>query len=199
MARKTEKNRIGVEFTTNEGYQVIVLEYKGCYEVQVMFLDEHKWITWTSWGNLKKGVLKNPFHPSVCGIGYLGVDKNNEKPRVCINGQDTREYTVWKSMMHRCYNKKFHEKHPTYEKCIVWERWHNYSLFLEDMPKIQGYELWLENDKYDLNKDMYYTDLGIETNEKIYSLETCRFIHEKDNYDEMMNRRRKRKEHSHHE
>ena len=47
----TKEERIGVEFTTNEEYQVIVIDYVNREQVQVMFLDEFKIKTCTQWRN----------------------------------------------------------------------------------------------------------------------------------------------------
>ena len=184
-----KEERIGVEFTTNEGYQVIVIDYINSKKVQVMFLDDYKYTTWTQWDVLKVGSLKNPFHKSVFGVGYLGTNENGQIPKCSINGTITREYQVWSGMMKRCYSDKFHESRRTYEKCTVWKRWHNFSLFLEDIDKIQDYEDWKKNDKsYDLNKDKYYAELGIETDCKEYNLQTVRFILDKENSKESAER-----------
>ena len=168
MSKKAE-NRIGIEFTTNEGYQVIVIDYVNYHKVQVMFLDEHKHKMWTNWQNLESGSLKNPFHKSVNGVGYLGLSNVTKK-----NGKLTKEYNLWKSMLDRCYSGKY----ASYENVTVCDRWLCYATFLEDLPKIKNYDLWKNGDKreYDLNKDLYYRDLGIVTNEKVYSLETCQFL-----------------------
>lgn len=188
---KKEENRIGIEFTTKEEYQVIVIDYINALKVQVMFLDEHKWTTWTQWGNLKRGELKNPFHPSVYGVGYLGVDENGEVPKTRINGAKTREYKLWHNMLKRCYSDKVHEKQPTYKNVTVCDRWKCYSNFLEDLSKIKGYDLWENhpNERIALNKDIYYTELGIFTDEKEYSLLTTRFITDGENTQEMLDRR----------
>lgn len=181
---------IGVEFTTNEEYQVIIIDYVNYDKVQVMFLDEHKHKTWTKLQHLKNGNLKNPFHKSVFGIGYLGTDENGKMPKCVVNGKNTREYNCWSHMLERCYDERYHERQPTYKNCTVCDRWHNYSLFLEDLPKIKGYELWINGKprEYDLNKDIYYGDLGIDTDCKEYSLETCQFISKKENIIEMRKR-----------
>ena len=193
MAQGKKRNAsevIGVEFTTNEGYQIITIDYVNSDKVQVMFLDEYKWTTWTQWGNLKRGNVKNPFHPSVYGVGYLGADENGKTPITRINGKNTREYECWHRMMERCYSEKCHEKHPTYKNCTVCQRWHSFSNFLEDITKIKGYELWRDNpnSKISLNKDTYYTELGIITDCKEYNLQTVRFLTIQDNTKEVNER-----------
>ena len=190
MSKPTKTTeRIGIEFTTNEGYQVIVIDYITCEKVQVMFLDDYKYTTWTQWSHLKKGSLKNPFHKSVYGVGYLGVMENKDIPKATKNGQITKEYRLWSHMLERCYSEEYHKTRPTYKDCTVAEEWHNFSQFLNDLPKIKDYELWKDNDNYVLNKDIYYSDLGIITDEKEYSLLTTRFITDSENSKEMRQRR----------
>lgn len=182
--------RIGVEFTTKYGEQVIVIDYVNCDKVQVMFLGEHKLKTWTSWDKLKnKCGLTNPFTKTVNGVGYLGIMSNGEKPKVVDEtGKATREYKVWTGMIARCYDDR--ERHKTYKNVTVCDRWHSFALFLEDIDKIREYQLWKDNPRQGiaLNKDMYYADLGIITDEKVYSLETCRFITKSENMKEVTER-----------
>ena len=67
-----------------------------------------------------KGNIKDPFHPSVCNIGYRGRCELNCK---------TREYRVWHNMLNRCYNQNSTEyKRYGHKGVTVFERWH---LFLE--------------------------------------------------------------------
>ena len=181
---------IGIEFTTNEDYQVIITDYINAHKVQVMFLDEHKHKMWTQWDSLKNGSLKNPFHKSVYEVGYLGTDKNGEIPNTTENGKLTREYRLWSNMLRRCYSEEYHEKYPTYKYCEVCERWKCYVYFLEDLPKIKNYEYWRDNpqQRIALNKDIYYSDLGIITDCKEYSLLTTRFISNKENAEDMIER-----------
>lgn len=187
---KKKEERIGIEFTTNEEYQVIVIDYQDCMKVQVMFLDEHKHKMWTQWSNLKSGSLKNPFHRSVFGVGYLGTDENGQIPKTRENGKPTREYNLWNGMLERCYDEKCHKKYPTYKNCTVCQRWLCFANFLEDISKIKGYELWRNNPKQriSLNKDIYYTELGIKTDCKEYSLLTTRFIDNSENVKEVHER-----------
>ena len=172
--------RIGVEFTTKYGEQVIVIDYVNHEKVQVMFLDEHKWTTWTTWKTLKNTCgLASPFTRTVYGVGYLGTDYVSTL---------TREYKVWQNMLQRCYDGK--ERHKTYKNCTVCEQWHNFSQFLEDIVNIQGYDYWLNNPKQEiaLDKDKYYAERGLITDSKIYSLETVRFINKDENMKEVSER-----------
>ena len=177
------KERIGTKFKTKEGYEVIVIDYVNSKKVQVMFLDDYQYKTWTNWNNLERGKIKNPFHKSVHGVGYLGTLENGEVPK-CHN---SREYKIWWDMLERCYNN---DKYPTYKNCIVAEEWHSFSKFVEDLPKIKGYDYWKDNpqQKISLNKDIYYKEIGIITDYKTYSLLTTRFISNSENSKEQYER-----------
>lgn len=182
--------RIGVEFTTKYGEQVMVIEYVTRDKVQVMFLDEHKWTTWTSWDKLKnKCGLTSPFTKTIHGVGYLGTDETGRPMRtVDETGKTTREYKVWTGMLERCYDGR--ERHKTYSDVTVCDRWHSFSQFLEDLPKIQNYEYWLDNPQQGiaLNKDLFYAERGLVTDSKVYSLETVRFISKSENMKEVSER-----------
>lgn len=59
MRKNLKEERIGLEFTTNEGYQVIIIDYVTREKIQIMFLDEHKWTT------LKQIQFTTIFHKQV--------------------------------------------------------------------------------------------------------------------------------------
>lgn len=78
-------------------------------------------------------------------------------------------YSKWESMLSRCYSRKYQENFPTYKGCSVCREWLSLSNF----------KSWMEGQDWEgmeLDKDLL-----VEGN-KIYSPETCVFIHEKVNY-----------------
>lgn len=168
MAKKVIQSRIGQAFTTNEGCTVIVTDYKGATDVTVQFLDEHGAYKKTTWDNCRKGALKNPFHPSVHGVGYLGATSERT---------DTREYVLWRNMIKRCYDPISLKNDPTYQWCTVDPRWHCFSNFLEDLPHIENYELWRDNPNQGISLDKDYKCTG----DKVYSLNTCCFLTRSEN------------------
>lgn len=72
-------------------------------------------------------------------------------------------YRRWVGMMHRSYNKKFKERHPTYRNCSIAEEWHSFMKFKQWMVT-QDWE------GKELDKDL----LG--KSNKSYGPETCVFI-----------------------
>lgn len=123
--------------------------------------------------DILKGKPRNPFYPSVCGVGYLGNST--------IIGNKT-QYDRWSNMISRCYNQN-NAKYSTYGAMgvTVCDRWLCFENYLEDFTKIEGYDS--ENiDNLSIDKDT-----KIKGN-KIYSLETCIFISVSENSKEMNSR-----------
>lgn len=177
---KTKQNRVGIEFITNEGYKLKVIEYISNVKVKVKFLDEYGYEMWTTWQSLKNGHVRNPFYKSIYDVAYLGLHSNGEKPITSIKRKATREYNLWRSMLERCYS----EKYETYKNIYVCDRWLCYANFLEDLPFIENYDLWINNHEYNLDKDVKQPNV----NNKVYSLETCCFITKAENTKEMVDR-----------
>lgn len=178
--RKTDKT--GEKFLTNEGYEIIIVEYNSYHDLWIKFQDEYKARIHTSYNACQNGSVKNPYHPSVYGHGCLGLMSDGCKPITSINNKHTREYYLWKAMIQRCYDEKYHERQPSYKDASVCERWLVFANFLDDLPKIKNYKLWKNNEDYVLDKDMYGND------SKIYSLDTCCFITNTNNSKERLNR-----------
>ena len=170
MKKQLENNKLkyeGLKSKTNEGYEIEIIEYRGYYNCIIkLYTDENK----TSFllvdkplKIFKKGEIKNPYHKSVMGVGFVG--EGLYKPSK--DNKDTKEYTRWYCMLRRCYDKKYQEKHPTYKGCTVDERWHNFQVFAEwhernyNLETMQGWHL---------DKDIVCKEC------KIYSPETCMFL-----------------------
>ena len=179
-----ENTRIGEKFITNEGYEIIVIEYNGRENVVIEFQDEYKTKKKVCYSQCKSGSIKNPYHPSIPGIGCLGLMSDGSRPKTKENGKITREYNVWKGMLQRCYDGK--ERHKTYKNCTVAEEWHCYATFLQDLPSIEGYELWFNNPNQHISLDKDIKQQDVEN--KIYSLETVCFVTNEENVKEMIDR-----------
>ena len=177
------KTRVGEKHITKEGYEVVVVEYNSYSDVVVEFCDEYKTKVHTGYGICKKGEIKNVYHKSICGVACIGVMSDGSKPKIKENGKHTREYMVWHSMIKRCYSERLQEKYPTYKDCYVCDRWLCFANFLEDLPLIEGYELWRDNPNQRISLDKDLKQQGIKN--KVYSLETCCFIPQSENCKEM--------------
>ena len=89
-----------------------------------------------------------------------------------INPIWRKVYTLWKSMMDRCYKETAHNyKYYGHKGVIVCDRWKQLENFIEDIDKIKGFDLdKLLNGEISLDKD-----IAVKGN-KVYCLEFCRFV-----------------------
>ena len=168
-----KKDRVGEKFVSNEGCEFVVVEYNSYSDVWVELQDKYKTRVHTTYQCCQRGSVKNPYHPSVYGHGYLGLMSDGTKPKVRVNGKTTREYIVWQSMIQRVYDSKLHEKQPTYRDCILEDCLHCYAYFLEFVIRdIPNYEYWLThpNERVSLDKDIR------GKGSKVYSRDTLMFI-----------------------
>lgn len=95
----------------------------------------------------------------------------------CEGYSTSREFSVWRMMMRRCYDP-MHNGYKNYgEKGVtVCKRWHKFKNFLEDLPKIEGYEeVLFRLGKMDLDKDRKSKIT------KKYSIDTCMFLSRSEN------------------
>lgn len=102
--------------------------------------------------NIRSGHIKDPYHPWLFSVGYLGGEI-----------QDKRSYTKWRGMLDRCYNIDS-QRYSTYGAAgvRVCYNWHNYQSFHEWWLKNVG-----EHPEWHIDKDLKSPDV------KLYSPETC--------------------------
>jgi hypothetical protein len=171
--RNNRDKRIGEVHTNKLGEQFVIIDYENKARVTIQFLDKYKATSIVDYANVRRGSVKNPYSKTVCGVGMLGLLPNNTKPTTKIEGVHTKEYRVWHSMLCRCYTEQYQKNGHTYIDAEVCERWLCFANFLEDLPKIKGYDEWYNSTQpyeYALDKDI----LG--NNSKYYCLENCCFV-----------------------
>ena len=84
-----------------------VLKYDGSKDVEIQFVTTGFEVTATL-GNIRNGNIKDPYSPSVYGVGILGT-----KYPFSVNSVKTKEYELWTGMLERCYSDSFKKKQPT--------------------------------------------------------------------------------------
>ena len=179
MSKLKAEERLGMTFVSNEGCKFFVKDYNNNKDVTVKFCDEHGAEVHTSWQWCQKGNVKNPYFTSIYGVACLGEGDF----KTTVNGKPTREYSLWRNMLERCYSGSY----PTYENVTVCDRWLVYANFLEDLPLIEGYEMWLNNPNQRIALDKDLKQVGVPN--KVYSLETVKFITQSENTKEANERR----------
>lgn len=90
--------------------------------------------------NLVKGTYKDYTQPTVYGLGIPGHRGARSK--------NTREYDLWRSMVHRASQTE-----GPYSDVTLSDRWVYFANFLQDLPLVKGYKSWEEGKKVHLDKD----------------------------------------------
>ena len=137
-----------------------IVKYNNAKNVEVQFLNT-RFETTAQLGDIKIGKVKDPYSPSVFGVGVVGT-----KYPITISGRNTKEYDLWKSMVRRCYSDKYQKKYPTYEGCKVSDNFKSYEYFYEWCNKQIGFG----NKGFDLDKDL------LVKGNKVYSEYSCIFL-----------------------
>lgn len=102
------------------------------------------------------------YYKLVCGVGINDLTRDVTWK---VDGKKVLYpiYRIWQNMLGRCYDPKFHERHPSYAECLVVSEWLRLSTF-EDWMETQDWQ-----DKQ-LDKDI------LVPGNKLYSPETCVFV-----------------------
>lgn len=143
-------DRIGERFRNREdlgSYEFVIVEYNNARDVWVEFQDEYKVRIHTTYQHCKDGNIKNPYHPSVYGVGYFGVGKY----KGTINGKQTKTYKDWFNILIRGFDEELKIKHPTYKDVTVNPELYNFQNFAE----------WWHNNYYEVEGEQMCVDKDI--------------------------------------
>jgi len=162
VKRYNFKDRTGEKYTTNEGYEIEVIEYFNTLNCTITFTyngyTKHNVPFWDA----KKGEVKNPFHPSVHNVGYFGVGEY----KATVNRKSTIVYSKWVGMLYRGYNNLYIQSLPNRKSVIVCREWHNFQVFAK----------WFE-DNYKPHMEGWHLDKDILVKgNREYSPQTCCFV-----------------------
>lgn len=150
---------VGEVYENNVGLKFVVIEYNGCNDVKVKFVDS-SYTTFSTTNNIRSGSVKDKMSPSVYGVGVVGVNSisTNQKPH--------QEYVFWNSMLQRCYDLSYQLKRPTYIGCTSSDNFKYYPYFKDWCNNQVGFG----NKGWCLDKDI------LVKGNKLYSEDTCCFV-----------------------
>ena len=154
------KDCVGKIFKSLNSGDFKILKYNDTANVEIQFINTGFEAT-VRLGDIRNGNVKDPYSPSVYGIGVLGT-----KYPSTINGVITKEYNLWQNMLRRCYSDAYKKKHPTYEGCEVSDKFKSYEYFYEWCHNQIGFD----NEGWHLDKDL------LVKGNKVYSEDSCIFI-----------------------
>jgi hypothetical protein len=156
------KNRLGEERISNQGCLMKIVEYNKANDIVVEFQDEYRAKVRTRYEHFMDGSIKNPYCPSVLGVGMIG-----EKYPSKINNKKTKEYQTWHGMLVRCFDEKFKEKCPSYKDVTCCKEWLLFENFYEWLHSQENFEKWLNGEKWNVDKDI------LVKGNRIYMSERC--------------------------
>ena len=137
-----------------------ILKYNDSANVEIQFVNTG-YCKVAEIKEVRNGLIKDPYTPSVFGVGILGTKYPSR-----TNGVRTKEYVLWKSMLERCYSTILKKRHPTYIDCEVSDNFKSFEYFYEWCNKQIGFS----NKDWHLDKDL------LVKGNKLYSENTCVFI-----------------------
>ena len=158
------KKRLGKVNVNNQGSLMKVVKYENSNNIDVEFLDKFNCrVCGVTWQCFENGEIKNPYYPDVYNVGMTGV-----KYSIWENGKHIKEYDIWRSMLMRCYDKKFKKRQQTYADATCCNEWLLFENFYEWLHSQENFDKWLINkNNWGLDKDI------ILKNNKIYCPEYC--------------------------
>ena len=159
------EQRVGEEGVNCQGCLMKIITYNNANDIVIEFCDKYKAKVCTSYGNFKKGNVKNPYYPDVYKVGILGKKYPSK-----INHKNTKEYTIWQSMLKRCFDEKYKKKQLAYADVSCCEEWLLYENFYEWLHSQPNFDKWKDNEMFSVDKDI------LVKKNKTYSPETCLLV-----------------------
>ena len=154
------KDCVGKVCKSNLSGDFKIVKYNDYYEVEIQFINTG-FETVTRLDCIRNGEVKDPYSPSVYGVGILGT-----KYLIRVNGVLTKDYVLWNNMLKRCYSDTYKNKRPTYIDCKCSENFKSYEYFYEWCNKQIGFD----NEGWQLDKDL------LVKGNKVYNENVCIFI-----------------------
>lgn len=156
------KERLGKIFISTQGLVMEIINYIDSMHCSVQF-EDGTIVNNLQYNQVKVGYVRNPFFPSVYGIGYNGIGSNITH----IKGKKVKSYAKWIGILERCYSEKYHIKNPIYKECYVSNEWKCFQNFAEWFNLNYNSETMQD---WELDKDI------LSKGNKLYSSETCCFV-----------------------
>lgn len=161
--KRDYSEHIGKQNVNKNGTTMTIIEFKNAEHIKIQFEDEHKYTKDTTYSNFARGVIKNPYDKTICGVAFTGDGIH----KISIKNKLTIEYKTWHNMIGRCFVPQWQKQQKTYVDCTVCNEWLNFQNFAQ-WYKDNWYEV--EGERMELDKDI------LIKNNKIYSPETCCFV-----------------------
>lgn len=139
-----------------------IVEYNKSIDIVVEFQDEYKTRVRSIYNNFRSGSIKNPYYPSVYGVGIIGT----KYPR-SVNCRNIKEYETWRQILRRCFDNEFKDRQPAYKVITCCDEWLSYENFYEWLHSQPNFDKWYHGKRWAVDKDIF------KKRNKEYSPEMC--------------------------
>lgn len=155
-------DRLHEEKCNNQGCLMKIVEYNSHNDMIIEFQDECKYRMHTQYCNFQNGNVKNPYYPSVYGVGITGL----KYPR-SFNCRITKEYNSWFNILQRSFSENEKNRSPYYKDVTCCEEWFLFENFYEWLHNQDNFDKWYSGKRWAIDKDI------IVKGNKLYSPDTC--------------------------
>lgn len=159
------EQRLGKKSTNHQGCLMEIITYNNANNIVVEFQDEHKAKVCTNYKAFILGSVKNPYYPYVFNVGMIGVKYSSK-----INGVNTKEYIIWRSMLMRCFDNEYKKRQLAYNDVSCCKEWLLFENFYEWLHSQSNFDKWLNNGEWTLDKDI------LVKNNRMYSPAACLLV-----------------------
>jgi hypothetical protein len=140
-----------------------LISYHGWHKVEIRFM-QTGYSYLTSYGLVRSGKVKDPYYPSVHGVGYCGEGPYPLSFKRGGKKVNTPAYEVWLCRIKSCYGES--KSSHLYVDATMCDEWHNFQNFAKWFYE----QVRLYGKGGNVDKDLCF--LG----NKYYSPETARYI-----------------------
>lgn len=163
MSKNQREKYLGKTNYNSQGYLMTLTEYNGYNDIVVEFAEPYSCKVKTGTRHFLNGSVNNPYAPTVFDVGIVG----NKYPKIIKDTKkQCKEYSIWYSMMRRCFSQYFKNQFPTYKDVSCDPIWFYYEHFYDWIHQQENYEA-IKGLNYNIDKDIL-----IKGN-KYYSPERC--------------------------
>lgn len=165
VIEQQKKDRLGETRLNNQGCLMKIIKYNKSSDIIVEFQDNRKTKINSRYKDFIKGSIKNPYYPTIYGVGMIGI-----KYSAKVNGKICKEYYTWKNMLYKCYGEKYNNRYSTHNNIVVCDEWLCFENFYEWIHEQSNVNNFLSGNNWLLNRNI------IDKHNNIYSPETCCLI-----------------------
>lgn len=166
--KNKKKLNIGKHYPSNNCGEVEVLENVSNRYWKVKFINTGTEDSFRE-DAILAGCIRDKNAPLKLGIGSIG--------NVGTRHENKKYYGIWRDMLGRCYDQN-NKRYKANINVVVCKRWLCFENFLEDCPKIDGWdEQKFQNGEIVLDKDKKQR----YQKNKVYSKDTCSWLSASEN------------------